>query len=324
MHKTKILPITFVAILIIGIIFIQYRIIKIGSKDVSEVGIVKSSLINTLDTLPAFDTDKINIIPQKNSLYKKENIWAKNYILLDAITYYPLAEKNSHDSVPIASTTKIMTATIVIENYKLKDIVTISPNAAAQIGSDVMLRSGERLTVESLLYALLVQSGNDAAMALAENYPVGGLDGFVNTMNAKAKYLGMDDTKYLDPAGLDDAGRSSAFDLAIITSYMIKNPIFSKIVKTSEITISSIDGKFSHKLDNSNRLIKGDELLYYPNAIGVKTGFTPEAGHCLVSAAEKNGKKIVSVVLNTIESTNDASAKESKKLLEWGFTNYNY
>lgn len=325
MQQSKKIPIIFIVILVIGIIYIQYRIMRIEDNNIKDNGRVKSAQINFNDiSIAELTTNNINLIPKKNDLFRNANIWAKNYILLDATSYYPLAEKNSHSKVPIASTTKIMTATIVLEKYNLSDIVTISANAASQIGSDVMLRSGEKLSVESLLYALLVQSGNDAAMALAENYPDGGLEGFILAMNTKAKYLGMKETQFKDPAGLDDTGHSSAFDLAIVTSYIINNPTFSKIIKTPEITINSIDGKLIHKLENSNRLIKGDEPLYYPYALGVKTGFTPEAGHCLVSAAEKNGKKIVSVVLNTIENTNDASAKESRKLLEWGFSNYIY
>lgn len=323
MRITNKITIIFIVILILGIVFIQYRIINIKNDNPKKSGNVKSAQIS-LNNIAELKSNDISMIPKKSESFHKENIWANNYILLDAISNYPLAEKNSHIPVSIASTTKIITATIILENYNLSDVITISPNAAAQIGSEVMLRSGEKLTVESLLYALLVQSGNDAAMALAEHYADGGLSGFVKAMNNKAKYFGLKDTEFKDPAGLDDTGRSSAFDLAIITSYAIKNPTFSKIVKTTGLTINSIDGKFAHKLDNSNRLIKSDEPLYYPNALGVKTGFTPEAGHCLVSVAEKNGKKIISVILNTNESTNDASAKESRKLLEWGFDNYIY
>lgn len=316
------LPIIFIAILVLGIGFIQYRIINVDLKKQKEIGSVKSASTQKIADVPKLDLSIINPLPQKVKNYKEpNNIWAKNYVLIYSNSYYPLAQKNAHQQVSIASTTKIMTAVIALENYNPNDIVTISQNAATQIGSEVMLKIGEKITVESLLYALLVQSGNDAAMALAEHYQ-GGLNSFVEAMNSKAIYLGLHDTNYKDPAGLDDTGKSTPYDLAIVTSYALTNPLFEKIVKTNEININSIDGKFSHKLTSSNRLIKPDELLYYPQAQGVKTGYTPTAGHCLVSSAQINGKRLVGVILNTNESSNDASAKESKKLLDWGFSNY--
>lgn len=316
------LIITSIILLIILIGIIQFYSFKIDKSNYSD-GKIKSSYINLQTKSYAdFDINNIKLIPNKELNYVEPNIWAKNYILLDSETAYPLVEKNSHDSVPIASTTKIMTAIIALENYNLNDVITISQNSATQIGSEVMLKIGEKITVESLLYALLVQSGNDAAMALAEHYQDEGLDNFIKAMNIKAAYLGLKDTEFKDPAGLDDSGHVSAFDLAIITSYALKNQVFSKIVRTSEIIITSNDGKFVHKLDSSNRLIKSDEPLYYPYAIGIKTGFTPDAGHCLIAAAEKNGHRLISVILNTFDNSNDASAKESKKLLQWGFDNY--
>lgn len=319
--KNKILTI-FTIILILGIGVIQYRIYEI-KKQFSEKGKVKSAQVDLTSNIPNFDTNSIFLLPKKIEKFHSTNILARNYILLDVDTNYPLVQKDAHAQVPIASTTKITTAIVILENYNLNDVITISSNAASQIGSETMLKKGEKMTVESLLFALLVQSGNDAAMALAEHYPTG-LNGFVEAMNAKVQYLGLKDTKFKDPAGLDDEGKSSAYDLAIVASYALKNPIFSKTVKTSQITIYSIDGKISHQLNSSNRLIKSDEPLYHPLALGIKTGFTPLAGHCLVSAAEKNGKILVGVILNTHETTNDASAKETKKLLEWGFDNYRF
>lgn len=319
--KQKLITVSII-LLIILIGIIQFYSFKIGKSSYSNEKI-KSSYINLqTQSFSDFGIENIQLIPNKKSNYIEPNIWAKSYILLDNNSAYPLAEKNSHTPVSIASTTKIMTAIIALENYNLNDVITVSQNSATQIGSEVMLKTGEKITVESLLYALLVQSGNDSAMALAEHYQDKGLDGFIRAMNAKAAYLGLRDTEFKDPAGLDDTGHVSAFGLAIITSYALKNQVFSKIVKTSEITIASNDGKFVHKLDSSNRLIKSDEPLYYPYAIGIKTGFTPDAGHCLVAAAEKNGHRLISVILNTFDSSNDASARESRKLLKWGFDNY--
>lgn len=315
-----------IVVLVVGIAAVQYQLAIIRHNNASVVatannGIVKS--IKNNDSHLTNDTPKLLQVPQKKAGANDPRILAKNYILMDVATAYPLVEKDAQMQVPIASTTKIMTAIITLENYKLDDVVEISRNAATQIGSDINLRTGEKLSVRSLLYALLVQSGNDAAMALAENMQ-GGKDAFVQKMNDKAEYLGLKNTKFKDPAGLDDSGYSSAFDLAFITALAMRNSQFKEIVKTTEIAINSVDGKFSHPLETSNRLIKPDEPLYYSLAYGVKTGYTPGAGHCLVSYANKGDNEIVGVILNTAASTNDASAKESKKLLDWGFTNFNF
>lgn len=308
-----------ILILVIVITFVQ--VILRQNNDRKDNGKVKSAQTQKDSiNLPDVNDIKLQLPPVLNS-QSQPSIWAKSYILRDVDSGYVLIEKESDLSVPIASTTKIMTAIIALENYKLDDIITISSNAAHQIGSDVYLQSNEKMSVENLLYALLVKSGNDAAMALAEQM---GIDSFLEKMNEKAQFLGMNSTHYLDPAGLNDSGRSTARDLSIAAAYALKNEFFQKIVRTSEITITSSDGKIAHKLENSNRLVKNDEPLYFPDSIGIKTGYTPDAGHCLVSAANRNGHTIISVILNTSQSTNDASAKESKKLLEWGFDNFTW
>lgn len=265
---------------------------------------------------------KINKLPTKIKNATEPKILSKASYLIDINTLYPLYENNADEKVPIASTTKMATALVVLENYKdkLGDVVTISPKMIAVEGSDIQLRTGEKITVESLLNGLLIMSGNDAAYALAENF--GGKEGFVNEMNEKVREIGALNTQYKDPAGLDDTGYSTAKDLALIGAYGLKNKKFAEIVGTSEKTISSSDGKIVHELKNSNRMLRGDEQYYFPNASGIKTGFTNEAGHVLVSCAEKDGHKILAVVLNTQENTLVASAKESKKLLEWGFANW--
>lgn len=317
--KQKIyLGLIIILILIVGII--QYQLFKFNQKS-NEKSDIKSKEINTNFELPNIEIDKIKLPPLKKENYIEPAIWAKNYILIDIDIFYPLAEKNCDAKVPIASTTKIMTAIIVLENYKLDDVVTVSNKAASQIGDAIYLITDEKLTVKSLLYALLVQSGNDAAMALAEHM---GYEKFMEKMNEKAKYLGLNDTFFKDPSGLDDSAFSTAKDLAIVTSYAMRSETFRKSVSTIEITISSIEQKYANKLKNSNRLLVPDELLFYQNAIGVKTGYTPDAGHCLVAAAEKNNHTLVSVVLNTNENSKDASARESKKLLEWGFDNFKW
>lgn len=248
----------------------------------------------------------------------KPNILAKNYILVDQKSNEILAQNNDRLPVPIASTTKITTASVVLQKYRLDDIVTVSPKAAAQIGSETFLVSGERMTVRNLLYCLLIMSGNDAAYALAEHYS-GGVDGFVGLMNQKAQELNMGDTHYLDPAGLNPKGHSSAYDLSIITRYALKNPTFASIVATPEITVDNVEGTRHHDLKNSNRLVND---FAYPGATGVKTGYLPEAGHCLVGAARRGDTTLIAVILNTNYDTPTASALEAKKLLDYGFDNY--
>ncbi len=245
---------------------------------------------------------------------------AKYAILIDAGSFYSLYKKNAYTPVPVASTTKIMTALVVLERYNLEDAVTISKKAVRQIGSSTGLRAGEAITVGSLLKALLIQSGNDAAYALAEHG--GSVDQFVEQMNIKAWELGMRSTKFKDPAGLDDDGYSTAHDLAILAAAAAQEKIIVDISQTAQTTISSTDGLQRHALNNSNRLVT--EEMYFPGAIGLKTGFTPAAGHTLVAVAERGGRMLISVILLTLDDTKEASARESYKLLSWGFANHHW
>lgn len=259
--------------------------------------------------------------PTVSRFADKPEILAQSYLLADLESGTTILKSNPKEKLPIASTTKIMTAIIALENYKLDDVITISGQAAYQAGADSFLTVGEKITVKELLYCLLVKSGNDSAFALAE-YANGtyenGVIKFVAMMNQKAKRLGMASTEYRDPAGLDVTGYSTAYDLFLVTKYALNNTTFSRIVSTKEYIAKSADGQIWHKLENSNRLVNE---YNYPGAIGVKTGYMPEAGHCLVSAAERDGHTLIGVVLHTSLDTASASADESKKLLDWGFTN---
>lgn len=268
--------------------------------------------------------------PEKIGKVNDPPVYAKSIILMDGATSYPMYEKNAHTSLPIASTTKIMTAILILENTEDNEMdgeVTVSREAALQPGHIIGLRWDEKIRLKDLLNGLLLASGNDAAYALAQTVgeKIPGEDDsvkkFVDRMNEKAVYLGLDNTKFRDPAGLDDSGHSSAFDLAMMASYALRQPKFSEIVRQKEMDIYSIDGKVRHHLKNSNRLVGEWD---YPGAIGVKTGFTPEAGHTLVAAAERNGHRLISVILNTNEYTITASASESRKLLDWGFNNWKW
>lgn len=255
--------------------------------------------------------------PRVKPFSEKPDIRADYFIIADAETGKSLYQKNSSSRVPIASTTKIMTAIVALENYKLDEVMTVSNTAASQIGSDVFLRAGEKITFEQLLYCLLLKSGNDSAYAISEHLSKeGDIKPFVALMNKKAHDLGMKNTEYHDPAGLDVTGYSSAEDLVVITRYALKNKIFRRITSTAKYTAINIDGTIAHPLENSNRLV-GE--YNYLGAIGVKTGYMPEAGHCLVSAVERDGHILIGVVLHTIYDTATASADESKKLQDWAW-----
>ncbi len=254
----------------------------------------------------------------------KANIYAKNYLLADLDSGKFFVKNDETERVPIASTTKIMTALVVLDEYKLDDVVSISSAAAYQVGADSFLRVGEELSVFELMHCLLIKSGNDAAYALAEHANTSediGIDRFVSMMNEKAVELGMENTTYQDPAGLDTTGFSTASDLFMLTKEAMKDKLFRKIVSTDKYVAKNIDSSIFHQLENSNRLI-GE--YNYPGATGVKTGYMPEAGHCLVSSASRNGHSLVGIVLYTFADTVTASADESVKLLNWGFENIDW
>lgn len=249
------------------------------------------------------------------------NILAQSYILIHDESGIILTQNDSKVKRPIASTTKIMTAVVALENYNLDDTATVSKEAVNQIGSTANLRIGEKITIKSLLHTLLISSCNSSAYALAEHINKNeekGISKFVNLMNQKAEELGMRDTEYHDPAGLDTTGYSTAYDLSLVTRYALKKDLFRQIVGTDAITVYNTAGTISHSVTNSNRLV-GE--WKYPGAIGVKTGYMPEAGHCLVAAAKRDNSTLISVVLQTIETGPTKSALESKKLLDWGFDN---
>lgn len=260
------------------------------------------------------------VLPTANSTSKNLSN-SYYYALVDGYTGQILADKKPNEKVSIASTTKIMSAVVALENYNLNDVVTVAKVATQQIPTVVNLRVGEKITVNELLHCLLIKSGNDSAYAIAGNMDLtgnGDIKQFVEKMNQKAKDLGMNNTHYEDPAGLSDNGYSTASDLAKITRYALQNETFRQIVKTPEYIATNTTKTIFHPLDNSNRLVNGFD---YPGAIGVKTGFTDKAGHCLVGAAERNGHTLIAVVLNTYSTTAEASAIEARKLLDWGFYN---
>lgn len=310
-HYPKILLAIFVAILaIIGF--------GIGQTVYSpKLNSSKTTIANASDLM------KINVapVPVIKDKESKPNMYANNYVLIDADSKIIMYGRGTRDRVAIASITKVMTAIITLENGDIKKEVDINASDINVTGSKLGLVKGERITTENLLRGLLVKSGNDCAKALART-TFNNADAFINRMNQKAKELGLEDTKYLDPHGLSQDAFSSAYDQAILFSYALKNDEFKKIISTSETTITSTDGQYNHQIKNSNRLLTDE--MHFDGIIGGKTGFTFEAGHSLASAAQRDGHTLISVVLKTKSNALEASAEESNKLLSWGFDNFSW
>lgn len=238
--------------------------------------------------------------------FPAQGISAKSAIMIDSTTGRVFYEKNADRKSLIASTTKIMTALIVCEQCNVLDRMRIPKEAVGIEGSSMYLSEGEVLTIQELLYGLMLHSGNDAAVALAI-YCAGTVEEFAQLMNDKARMLGLQNTHFENPNGLDSANHySTAKDLATLASYAMKNPIFEKIVSTKMITV----GK--RTLRNHNKL-----LWMLKGTDGVKTGYTRAAGRILVSSAKRNGRRLVAV---TINDRNDW--QDHQKLLESGFDCY--
>lgn len=239
------------------------------------------------------------------------SVSARAAILIDAETGTLMYEKNANERLPMASTTKIMTALVALENACLSDIVTVPKEAVGVEGSSVCIEPGETLTVEELLYAMMLESANDAAAALAIH--VGGsIDGFADMMNERANSIGLCDTSFANPHGLDAAEHyTSAHDLALIAAEAMKNEDFSRIVSTYRQRIPH--GEFGYRyLMNHNKLLK-----LYDGALGIKTGFTKKSGRCLVSAARRDGMTLIAVTLNAPDDWSDHT-----RLFDYGFENY--
>ncbi|WP_041715751.1 D-alanyl-D-alanine carboxypeptidase family protein [Acetivibrio clariflavus] len=240
---------------------------------------------------------------------KPPKIEAGAAIVMDMKSGRVLYEKNAHARKAIASTTKIMTAIVALERGNLEDKVKVSKRAANIGGSTINLKEGEEWTLKELLYGLMLRSGNDAAIAIAEHIG-GSVEGFAALMNEKARELGLKNTQFKTPHGLDTPGHySTAYELAQLTRYALNNPIFSQIVGTQNI---SVKGRSFYTTN--------EMLGAYPGADGVKTGYTGQAGRCLVTSATRNNMRLISVVLNC--SSRTVRAKNSRAILDYAFNNY--
>ncbi|MBI2600311.1 D-alanyl-D-alanine carboxypeptidase [Candidatus Daviesbacteria bacterium] len=255
---------------------------------------------------------KYNIPPVSKNIPSPQ-FSARAIFVKDLSSSLVLYQKDANIPLPIASTTKIMTALVASEYFKQNSILTVREGAGI-IGSKVGLVLGEDLSFRSLLYGMLLNSGNDAAYTLAENYP-GGVLGFVSAMNKKVAELNLTNTHFDNPAGFDSPKHySSAKDLAVITEEALKNSQLTKIFATKETNIVSLDKKYQHQLSNLNKL-----LSQVRGVLGVKTGFTQEAKENLVTYIDRDGHQVLTVVLGS----NDRF-RESTNLIEWVYQNFTW
>ena len=227
-------------------------------------------------------------------------------VLMDADSGRILYAHNENARMLIASTTKIMTALVAIETGRLSDVITVSRAATLVEGTSMYLKEGEQLTLETLLYGLLLSSGNDAALAVAEGV-AGSVDAFVALMNDKAAVLGMTGSSFANPNGLDADGHySTALDMALLACAAMENTTLMRIASTKSVTVGG------RTMNNHNRLLNTVE-----GCIGLKTGYTRAAGRTLVSCAERNGQRLVAV---TLQDGNDWV--DHAELFSYGFTTF--
>lgn len=249
----------------------------------------------------------IVIIPHKT---KADCIDRSSYIVMDAKGKTILKGYNEHMKLPMASTTKIMTALIVIENCKMDEKVKIPAQAVGIEGSSIYLRAGEIFTVQELLYGLMLRSGNDASVALAIHVAKS-VENFAEIMNIRAEAMGLINTHFTNPNGLhNDNHYTTAYDLCYISCIAMQDPTFRKIASTKMVKVC--EGESTRYFKNKNKL-----LYSYEGSNGIKTGFTKKAGRCLVASATRDNITMVSVVLNR-----GAMWQECSDLLDFGFANF--
>ena len=267
------------------------------------------------DDIENTNLDYNNIIETSSSDASELNINARSCIVLDRLSKNILYGKNEFNKVKMASTTKIMTATIIIENCDLNKTIEVSKKAAGTGGSRLGLKIRDKITIRDLLYGLMLCSGNDAAVALAESCS-GTIQEFCNLMNQKAKELGLNNTHFESPHGLDsDNHYTTAYELALLSDYALQNKTFLNIVGTKNYTVT-ING-YLKTLSNTNELLGNLFGIY-----GIKTGFTNGANRCLVTSCKRDQMDIICVVLGC--DTKKFRTQDSIKLIEYTFKNFEY
>lgn len=249
-------------------------------------------------------------VPVNTTGVKAPGLTARSAVVIDVNSKTILYAKSPDLKLLPASTTKIMTALVALDYYDFNQVITI--DSVHQTGQAMKLESGERITVQNLLYGLLVQSANDAATVLAQSYS-GGEDAFIEAMNQKVKNLGLSNTNFTNASGLDAYGQyTTAHDLALIAAAAMGNPTFATIVGTLGITVADVDGTIIHDLETINQL-----LGEVPGLTGVKTGWTELAGECFVAYVSRGGHDLITVVLGSGNRFG-----ETNSLINWAYSNH--
>ena len=252
-------------------------------------------------------------IPVNVAGVKAPGLTARAVMVMDAESGTVLYQKNAQTPLLPASITKLMTALVAVDVYKLDEVLTVK-RADEAIGQSMGLRVGEKITAENLLYGLLVKSGNDAALALAENYPEG-YTAFVGAMNQKAKDWQMTETVFKNVSGVEQWGHvTTVRDLAVLAREAVKNKVVAKMVATKSMTVKDASGKVEHELKNINQLLGQVEGLR-----GLKTGWTTNAGECLITDTVRDGREIITVILGSEDRFGESAA-----LIEWAYGNHEW
>lgn len=290
---TKILLFSFLLLLIPG----SYILNKSPQNKIK-----KEDVSPTLPPPPPF--------PQKTTNISAPFVSAQGVLVMDIPSGVILYQKNPNVRFSPASTTKIVTALVAFDYFKLDDMLEV--RSVDKNEATMGLVTGEKLTLESLLYGLLVKSANDAALTIAENYPAG-VKGFVSAMNEKAKSLGLKDTHFQNPMGFDDTNHyTTAAELGKLARLALKNPILAKIVATRSITVSDVTYTYFHELRNINQLLGN-----IPGVAGIKTGFTENAEECLIALIKRNDTQVLVVILKSRDRFG-----ETASLIDWVYRNH--
>lgn len=237
---------------------------------------------------------------------------ASSYCVIDGVTGRVLYERNAYEKRGMASTTKIMTAVVALERANPADVASVSYSASRTEGSSLYLKAGEKMSISDLVYGLMLNSGNDAAVVLAEHIG-GSVENFAAMMNETAQKIGADSTHFTNPNGLYDENHyTTAYDLALIARYALKNDVFRQIVSTKKYTVKTVGTERNIYLSNHNKL-----LTSLDGCDGVKTGFTKKTGRCLVSSATRDGWQAICVTLNAPDDWNDHT-----QLIDKAFSEY--
>lgn len=257
-----------------------------------------------------FSPAELTKLPRNFTGEQPPSLTTRSALVIDFDSDSVIYEKNARSTHLPASTTKIMTALVAFDNFKLDQILTV-PELTYE-GQDIRLKYGEQMTFENLLYGLLVASANDAAETLAENYP-GGRAAFIAQMNQKAEETFLVNTHFVNPTGFDEPGQyTTAFDLARLSKTLLSNPLLAAIVATQKISIYNLDKTMVHPMSNVNQLLGKVEGLK-----GIKTGWTDNANECLTTYVDRDSGKIITVVLGSEDRFG-----ETEKLIDWVYNNH--